>query len=137
MAIALGDQAVIAAELIRVDRAALGDLLADHRAQSLPGHMGDRTGRALAPPLQELEHRHFAGRAAPPEALPVTAKVGLVGFDLPLQGRAAFTVLGQVSANHLVDPLGTLAVDVEHVGGLHGRDLQGKEVNEPMELSVR
>ena len=66
MPVALGDQAVVAGELVRVDRAALGHLLADHGSERLPSHIGDRTGVDLAAPLQEPEDGHFASRAFRP-----------------------------------------------------------------------
>lgn len=43
MSIALGNQAVVAGELVRVDGTSLRHLLADDRAQGVSGHIG--TGR--------------------------------------------------------------------------------------------
>ena len=64
------------------------------------------------------------------------SEIGLGCFDFAAQGRPTFTVLGQVAANHLVDPFGTVAVDPEYLGGLHGGGLQGKAVNELAELTI-
>lgn len=137
VSVALGDQPLVAGELVRVDRAALGHLLANHRPKGVAGHIGNRTGIHLAAPLQEPEDSHFAGRASAPESLPVTAKVGLVGFDLAAQRGTVFAFPRDMLADHLIDPLGTVTVDPNDASRLHGRNLQGKEVNELVELSVR
>lgn len=137
MPVVLGDQTIVAGELVRVDRAALGDLLADHRAKRPPCDIGDWAGVDLAPPLQEPEGGHFAGGAPASEPLPVTAKVGLVGFDLTPQRRATFTLPRQVPTDDLIHPFCTVAVDPEHPSGLHDGNLQSEEVNELIQLAVR
>lgn len=135
--IALGNQAVVAGELIRVDRAALRHLLSDHGPKRLPSHIGHRAGVDPAAPLQEPKNSDFARGAPASEPLAMPSEIGLVRFDFAAQGRPTFTVLSQVAANHLVDPFGTVAVDPKYVGRLQGRDLQGEKVNELMELAVR
>jgi hypothetical protein len=40
-------------------------------------------------------------------------------------------------ADHLIDPLGTVTVDPDDASRLHSGDLQGKEVNELVEWSIR
>lgn len=135
--VAVGDQPLVVGELVRVDRAALGYLLADHCAKGFSGHMGNRTGIHLAAPLQEPEDRHVAGRASASESLAVPSEVGLVSFDLAAQRGAVCTVPRHMLADRPIDPLGTVPLDPDDASRLHGRDLQGKEVNELVELSVR
>lgn len=135
--VALGDQPIVAGAWVRVDRAALGHLLADHRAKGLPGHIGHRRGVHLAAPLQKPEGGHFAGAAPRPRSpLQWPPKVGLVGFDRSAQRRVPFTLPRQVSADPLVDPLCTMPIDSEQAGRRYRRNLQGEEVNELRELPV-
>lgn len=123
MSVALRNQTLLAGELIRADGAALGHLLADHCSKGLPHESRHRAGVNLAAPLQELEDGHFVGGATASEALPVSAEVGFVRFDLPPQGRPTFAFLRQVVTDHLIVVLGTVAVDPEYMSGLHGGHL--------------
>lgn len=137
MPVALRDQPIVAGELVRVDRGAFGHLWADHRSKGLPGHSGDRTGVHLAAPLQEPEDGHFPGCTSAPESFPVTAKVGLIGFDLSAQRGAVFTVPRQMPTDEVIHALSAVTVDPDDASRLHSGDLQGEEVNELVDLSVR
>ena len=134
--IALGKQAAVAGELVRVDRTALRHLLPDHSPERRPGRIGNWAGIDLPAPLQGPKDGDFAGRPMAPDPLAVPSAIGLVRFDLAAQRRSTFTVLGQVAANHLIAPFGTVAIAPECLGGLHGGNLQGKEVNELAKLTI-
>lgn len=135
--VALGDQPIVAGTLVRVDGAALGHLLADHSPKRLPREVRHGAGVHLAASLQEPKDGHVARSTPAPQSLPVPSEIGFVRFDLSVEGRAALTVPSQVVANDLIDALGTVAVDPEHRGGLHGGHLQREAVDELATLSVR
>ena len=68
----------------------------------------------------------------------MTSKVGLVCFfDLPSQGGEVFALPRQVSADDVIHALSAVAVDPANASRVQGGDLQDKEVNELVELSVQ
>ena len=83
--VAAEHEAVVTSEPVRVDHTAPPDLL--------DGELEQRGGRDIrhhidmdpALPLQDAEHRHFAGCAPAPIALAPPPEVGLIEFDLAAQ----------------------------------------------------
>ncbi len=67
----------------------------------------------------------------------MTAKVRLVRFDFAAQRGVVLTVPRQPPANRLLDPFSTVTVDPDDASRLHGGDLQGEEIDELVQLSVR
>ena len=137
MPVAIGEQAVVAAESIGVNRAALRDPSPNDSPQHRPGHSGDRPGVDLAAPLQEPKDNDFASHRSASQMLADAAKVALVHFNFSLQPGLPFTALYQGPANHRIDPLGRMAIDADLPSGSVGGHLHSKEANEHSEAPRR
>ena len=79
--VVLPNQAIVARELVRVDPAALGHLLADHSSDCRPRDFGHWRGVDLATPLQEPEDS-LLPVALRPRFFLRSLRVGGLGFDV-------------------------------------------------------
>lgn len=135
VSVAAKHEAVIAAELIRVNDTAPADLLDGKREQR--GRRDIRNDRHMNPtvPLQDAEHRDFAGGAPSPVAFTSAAEVGLVQFDLPIE--QGLGILGMAQNGQPDDRHGPVNGPIRHVqlqGHLADRDFQFKELDEGQPL---
>ena len=137
VAVAVGDEAIVAGERVRVDGAPRRDPLPDDGAERGAAHVRYRGGVHAAMALQNAEYRDLSGGSPAPLPLPVAAEVRLVHLvdptaerRLPLAGRR------ERQADPVVDALGGVVVDADLPGSSPGRHLQGEEADEPADRPV-
>ena len=130
MPVAVGEQAVVAAESIGVNRTTPWDLLPNDPPQYRSGHIGDRARVHLAAPLQEPKDDDFALHGSAPQMFTDATKVALIDFNFALQPRFRFTGLHAGLADDGVDSLGGMPIDADLPRSSVRRHLQRKEANQ-------
>ena len=98
MSVAAEHEAVVAAELIRIDHAASADLFDGELEQRSSRYVRNDADMNPTFSLQDAEHRYFAGCAAASIALAPAPEVGLVEFDLTTQQTLG--ILGVAQDRH-------------------------------------
>ena len=96
--VAAEHEAVVAAELVRIDHAASTDLLDGELEQRSGRDIRDDADMNPSFSLQDAEHRHFAGRAAASIAFASASEVGLIELDLTTQQTRG--ILGVAQDGH-------------------------------------
>ena len=109
---AVEHQPVVRAKAIGVDNALGYDFSSDDLAQSLSGNVFDnaRVNAAIAP--KQAENGDFTSSTTSATAFATTAEVRLVTFNLAAERTLAFALFGEAAADHLVDTLCCVTIDV-------------------------
>ncbi len=123
--VAAEHEAVVAAELVRIDHAASTDLLDVEREQRSGRDIRDNTDMNPAFPLQDAEHRHFAGCATSSIAFAsASSEVGLIELDLATQqGRGILGVAHDGHPDRFDSPVDGPIGQAQLHGSLANRDL--------------
>ncbi len=133
----VGDEAVIAAERIGVDRRSFGNTLPDDGAQSVSRNVGDRGSVHPAVSLENAEYHDFPRRTPAAPALPDTAEIRLINLVFPVAGWS-FTLRGahDAFAYHGVEAVRRVAIDPELAGGTGSGNFQNEIADEFIDGSV-
>ena len=129
--VAAEHEAVIAAELIRIDHTAPANLLDGERKQRSGRDIRHNRDMNPACPLQDAEHRHFPGRSLASFAFAPAPEVGLVEFDLAAQQRGGILSVAQDGHSDCGDgPIDAPIGQTQLQGHLADRDIQFKELDQ-------
>ena len=124
MSVAAEHEAVVAAELVRIDHAASTDLLDGKRKQRSGRDIRDDADMNPAFSLQDAEHRHFAGCATASIAFASASEVGLIELDLATQqGRGILSVAQDGHPDRIDSPVDGPIGQAQLQGHLADRDL--------------
>lgn len=127
MPVAIREKAVIGSERIGVDRASLGNLLFDNKAEHGPRDIGNRARVNLTVPLKKSENSDFSGGTSTTAvAFAAAAEVGLVNFDLSGQGSFTLAFSDDGIADEVIDTLRAVSVDAKLASGANRRNLEGE-----------
>lgn len=129
MPVAVGKEAVVGTERVRVNGAAFRNLLSDDEPQYLPRDVRHGTGIDPAIALEKPENSDLSGRTPAAIAFTVAAEVALVHLNLSGERSIAFAFHSDGASENGIDALGAVPVDLKLSRGTNDRYLQREEMD--------
>lgn len=103
--VAVGDEAIVASEGIRIDRASLRHFLPDDETRDIARDIGHGASVDPAIPLEKAEYRDFSGCPSPASPFADAAEIGLVNLDFATQRSLALAFQGKRRSDAGIDSL--------------------------------
>jgi len=121
---AIGDQAVVAPELIGIDEATPFHLPDRHLEEGLSLDIPDHLDTDLSSPFQDPEHRDLPGSTPAPLSFPPPAEIGLIHLDLTGEGEPLGICCSDGPPEQVEEPVDRVVGKVQLPGSLPYRGIQ-------------